>query len=128
MRTLESAHKFHPFSRVRNRAHIIILSNDKRQIKDIAAICGVTRYTVSSTLCNWSKKGFMGLYDLPRSGRPCSLSSEDEEFIHELVGEESRSVKKILIALEDQRGKKVSKETVKRVIKKNVSGNGFENR
>lgn len=118
LNTLESARKYHPTSRVRNRAHIIILSNDKRQIKDISNICGVTRYTVSTTIDNWKENGLAGIYDKPRSGRPRSLTPEDEEFIHELVDEESRSVKKIVIALEDQRGKKVSKETVKRVIKK----------
>jgi len=118
LRTLESAHKYHPVAKVRYRAHIIILSHCGRQIKDISDICGVSRYTVSSTINNWENTGLIGLYDKSRSGRPRILTPEDEEFIHKLVAEEPRSVKKIVVTLGDQRGKKVSPSTVRRVIKK----------
>lgn len=119
LNTLESARKYHPVSRVRNRAHVIILSYNGRQIKDIVDICGISRYAVSRVINNWEEIGIIGLYDKPRSGRHPVLTSEDEEYIRDMVEEEPRSIKKIVIVLEDQRGKKVSKETVKRVIKKN---------
>ncbi len=118
METLEYARKNHIIPRVRNRAHVIILSNNKRQIKDIADICGVSRYTVSTIIDNWEKIGLLGLYDNPRTGCPHKLSPEDEEFIYDLLNDGCRSVKQIIIALEDQRGKNVSPSTVKRVIKK----------
>nr|WP_246556406.1 IS630 family transposase [Desulfonema magnum] len=58
------------------------------------------------------------MYDRPRSGRPCVLTPEDEDHIHQMVEEEPRSVNKIIAVLEDDRGKKVSKSAVRRVIKK----------
>ena len=84
----------------------------------IGDICGLTRQAVSRTIDNWEKFGIRGLYDDYRSGRTPSFTPEDEDFIHEIVNEEPRSVKKIIIAFEDQRGKTISGSTVKRVIKK----------
>jgi transposase len=126
--TLESAHKNHPISRVRMRAHVIILSFEGRQIKDITKICRISRFAVSRVINRWEENGFRGLFDNPRSGRTRSLTAEDEELIHKMVEEDPRSVKKIISTLEDQRGKKVSRSTVKRAIKKNAYGNVSESR
>ena len=54
----------------------------------------------------------------PRPGKPRSLTSEDEDFIYDFTDREPRSVNKIIAALENLRGKKVSKSTVKRILKK----------
>lgn len=116
--TLECAHKNHPSAGVRNRAHMIILSNKGYQLKDIADICGVTRQAVSRVINRWEKRGLRGLYDDPRPGKPRLLTPEDEDFIHKMVDEEPRPINKILISLEDQRGKKSSKSTLRRVIRK----------
>lgn len=118
LKALESAHKNHPTARVRNRAHVIILSYKGFKMQNIADICGIDRHAVSRVIDKWNKFGILGLYDAPRSGRPRILTPEDEEFVHELVVEEPRSTKKIIVTLEDQRGKKVSGSTVRRVIKK----------
>jgi hypothetical protein len=58
------------------------------------------------------------MYDKPRSGRPRSLTPEDEEFVKERVQQEPRSVKKIIAVLEDQRSKRVSQSSIKRTLKK----------
>lgn len=116
--TLEDAYKNHPTARVRNRAHAIILSHKGYALKEIADICGTTRQAVSRLINRWEASGLRGLYDKFRPGKPRSLTPEDEDFIHKMVEEEPRSIKKIMICLEDQRGKKVSKATVARVIKK----------
>jgi transposase len=100
------------------RAHVIILSFEGRQIKDITKICRISRFAVSRVINRWEENGFRGLFDNPRSGRTRSLTAEDEELIHKMVEEDPRSVKKIISVLEDQRGKKVSRSTVKRAIKK----------
>ncbi|MCP4110592.1 MAG: IS630 family transposase [Desulfobacteraceae bacterium] len=118
LKTLEAAHKNHQTARVRNRAHVIILSHKGFQMQKIAEICGIDRHAVSRVINNWKKFGIRGLYDAPRSGRPKILTPEDEEFVHGLVEEEPRSTKKIIITLEDQRGKTVSSSTIRRVIKK----------
>jgi transposase len=127
LNTLEEAHKKHRTARVRNRAHVIILSHKGFRIGEIAEICGISRQAVSRTMTGWEESGLAGLYDAPRSGRPHVLTPEDEEFVHELLEEEPRSTKKILINLEDRRGKTVSGSTLRRVIKKSVSGNASGN-
>ncbi len=116
--TLQSAQKNHPCARVRDRAHVIILSDKGYQVKKIADICQMTRQTVYTVISSWEETGPGGLYDSPRSGRPRALTPEDEEFVHEMAEEEPRPVNKIIAVLEDGRGKKVSKSTVRRVIKK----------
>lgn len=121
LETLESASKNHPSARVRERAVIIILSHKGYQIQTVADICRITRQTVSAVIDGWERSGLRGLYDSPRPGRPRILSPEDEEFIYKMIKEEPRSVNKITAAVEDHLGKKVSRSSVKRVIrKKNV--------
>ncbi|QTA89371.1 helix-turn-helix domain-containing protein [Desulfonema magnum] len=116
--TLQSAHKNHPSARVRDRSHVIILSNKGYQLKKIADICQMTRQTVSATIDNWEQSGLRGLYDNPRPGRPRALTKEEEEFVQKMAKEEPHSVNNIITALEAERGKKVSRSTVKRVVKK----------
>jgi transposase len=87
-------------------------------LRTIADIHRITRQTVSVAITEWEENGISGFYDNPRPGKPRSLTPDDEEFIFEMMDEEPRSVKKIIAVPEDQRGKKVSRSTVKRVIKK----------
>lgn len=118
LNTLVHAHKNHRTGRVRNRAHVILLSYYGFQMQDIADICGITRQAVSRVINKWEKSGLRGLYDNFRPGRPRVLTPEDEEFVHKMAEETPRSVKKILGNLEEQRGRRVSRTTVRRVIKK----------
>ena len=118
--TIESAYKNHPSARVRIRAQMIILSNKDYNVQEIADICQMTRQTVSTVISRWEEFGLIGLYDKPRPGKPRALTVEDEKFIFDMVKEEPRSINKIISCLEDQRGKKVSKSTIKRVLKKKL--------
>ncbi|QTA93068.1 helix-turn-helix domain-containing protein [Desulfonema magnum] len=104
--TLQSAQKNHPCARVRDRARVIILSNKGRQVKKIADICEMTCQTVYTVISRWEENGLGGLYGCPRSGRPCVLTPEDEDHIHQMVEEEPRSVNKIIAVLEDDRVRK----------------------
>jgi len=60
-------------SRARKRAHAIILSSQGSSIKAISELYNCDRDSVSSWLTRWEVDGMNGLYDLPRSGRPCIL-------------------------------------------------------
>ncbi|MDM8548430.1 IS630 family transposase [Desulfobacterales bacterium HSG2] len=117
LKTLECAHRNHPVARVRNRAHVIILSSRGCQLGRIADICGMSRQAVSRVMEKWEKTGVRGLCDEPRPGRPRLLTPEDEDFVREIVREEPRSPAKVLAALEDERGRTVSKPTLRRVIR-----------
>jgi transposase len=116
--TLRSAHENHPTARVRARAQVILLSDKGYPLKKIADICRMVRQTVSAVIDSWEVEGLRGLYDNPRPGRPRSLTPDDEEFVHEMAKEEPRNINKVIAVTEAERGKKVSRSTVRRVIKK----------
>lgn len=116
--TLRSMYENHSSRRVRLRALALVLSHEGYPIQEIAAICGVSRQSVSSWIEAWQKEGLGGLYDEPREGRPLKLSREDEEFIHKHLGDEPRKVKRVLALLEEKRGVQVSEWTVKRALRK----------
>lgn len=65
--------------RTRQRAHAIILSTKKFPIDTIADIFDVHRDTVSRWLDTWDEKGFDGLFDAPKPGRPRIHSLDDDE-------------------------------------------------
>jgi len=116
--SLEAMHTYQPSSQARGRAHMILLSHRGYPLQEIASILDVTRQTVSLVINNWEGLGIAGLYDKPRSGRPHSLSPEDEAFVKRLIEEEPRSVKKIQAILKEEKAKQVSEWTVKRILKR----------
>ncbi len=60
-------------SRVRIRAHAIILSSNGYSIEEISKIYENDRDAVSSWLQRWEEKSFSGLYDNEKSGRPPTI-------------------------------------------------------
>ena len=106
-----------PSSRVRMRAHCILLSNKKYTIEEITNIHGLHRDTVSSLIDSWTKFGFEGLYDQPRSGRPSKLTEDEKEIAIDLLREDPKSIKKVIERLIVKTGKKISAETLKRTAR-----------
>ena len=93
-------------SRVRMRAHSILLSNREYSIDEIANIYEVDRDTVSIWLNNWEEIGYEALKDLPKSGRPPILNAKEEEKVIELVKQEPRSIKRIISTIKKKQIKK----------------------
>ena len=115
--TLRDMRDRHPKRRMRMRAHSLILSQQGHALQEIAFICEVSRQTVSTWFDSWDSHGVGGLYENPRSGHPLSLSEEDVQFAMHLIDQEPRSTKAVAAALEEQRGKRVCVETIKRTLK-----------
>ena len=67
--TIIEMRKFHPKSRVRERAQMIELSNKGKSIDEIEEITGKTRKTISNWLNEYEKYGIAGLFDKERCGR-----------------------------------------------------------
>ena len=63
-------------SRVRIRAHAVILSSNGYSIEEISNIYEVDRDSVSSWLKRWENYSFNGLYDNDRPGRPPEVFSD----------------------------------------------------
>lgn len=117
-RSLNQTMRSHPSHRTRTRAHAILLSARRYSINQIADIFAVDRETVTSWLERWEESGTDGLDDDPKSGRPPSLSDEEEKQAIEIVKEEPRSIKQQLLAVMAKFGKKLSLETLRNVCRR----------
>ena len=74
--TLLEMYRNHPQSRMRERAHMVLLSSQGYTIKEICSILYRSENTVTTWLDAYENKGFPGLYDEPIPGRPSQLSQE----------------------------------------------------
>ena len=81
--------------RARTRAHSVLLSSQGKTISDIAQTYQVHRVTVSAWITSWETLGAPGLYDRPRSGRPRTLSPEEQELALQYLQEAPRSLKTV---------------------------------
>jgi transposase len=83
--TITEMRKFHTNARVRERAHMVELSNKHKSIDEITEIVGKNRDTVSTQLTNYEKYGIAGLFDAPRSGRTLKVKDSIQNRIIEIA-------------------------------------------
>ena len=114
---LKELMRIDPSSRIRMRAHSILLSNRGYSIDETAKIYEIDRDTVSIWITSWEESKFDGLGDKPKSGRPPILDENEKELVEKLAVENPRSVKRVAEEVEKQTGKKVATRIVKRILK-----------
>jgi len=88
--TVDQMYQHHPNRRYRQRAHMVLLSAQGYNQKEIASIVRVTPSTVSKYLKRYRKYGFFGLYDAPIPGRPLKISRDIQEHIDECLEKDPR--------------------------------------
>lgn len=71
--------------RISQRAHIILLSAQRRTVPEIAVIFAMSRATVRFWIERFNAEGPDGLYDEPRSGRPRKATTDVEQTIVDSV-------------------------------------------
>jgi transposase len=103
---------------VRCRAHAILLSARNYSIDQIADIYEVDRDTVSLWLRAWEEDGSAGLGDQKGRGRKPLLNEKEQREAVQIVEQEPRSTKHHLHQIEKKTGKKISAETLKKILKK----------
>lgn len=108
----------HPSFRTRSRAHAVLLSEKRYSIAQLSDIFDVDRDTVATWLTRWEESGTDGLDDDPRPGRPTTLTTEEQETALKLAQEEPRAPHQQLGAIEQETGKSIGRETLKRLLKK----------
>ena len=116
--TLDHTMKHDPSSRARARAHSLLLSEQGKSINDIANIYRVDRDTVSAWFTGWEDHGMKGLYDKPRSGRPPTLTSEEQALALDYIKEDPRSFKRVAARLLTKTEKRIGIGVLKRLAKK----------
>lgn len=92
--------------RKRMRAHTVLLSDKRFSIDQIADIYDVDRDRVSAWLEWWAERGFDGLDDDARTGRPPKLSAAEQAQAVQIVREEPRQIKRAVAEVEKRLKKK----------------------
>jgi transposase len=103
---------------IRCRAHAILLSARRYSIEQIADIYEVDRDTVSLWLRAWEQDGSAGLGDQPGRGRKPLLNEKEQAQACQIVARDPRRLKRHLPAIEQKTGKKISVDTLKKILKK----------
>lgn len=114
---LKEAMKTHPSARTRMRAHAILLSERRYSVDQIADIYEVDRDSVSAWLDRWEEGGLDSLDDDPRSGRPPTLTAQEQKRALQETKKDPRSLKCALARFEQAVGKVISRDTLKRLLK-----------
>jgi len=70
--------------REKKRALAILMSNDKKSVREIANKLGMNADTVYDWLINFQRDGLEGIKDRPISGRPKKLRIQNEQSIKEV--------------------------------------------
>ena len=107
-------------SRVRRRAHAILLSFQRRSVEEIAAIYQVHRNTVSRWLERWQERGLETLPDVKQAGRPPILTLEEQAQAIAAAMRNPKFPHRQLREILAETGKEISSWTLKRILKKKI--------
>ena len=102
---------------VRQRAHCILLSAQGMSIVQLMQIFNVSRKTIHNWFVAWEAHKLAGLCDRPGRGRKPTFTPEQQEQIKQWANQSPKQLKRVLQNIEEEWKIKVSKDTVKRVLK-----------
>jgi len=103
---------------VRRRAHAVLLNARGYSVDQIADIYEVDRDTVSHWLERWADEGSAGLQDQAGRGRKPTLNDKEQKQALKIVEKDPRSAKRSLAQIAAKTGKKISRDTLRRILKK----------
>jgi transposase len=116
----------------RRKCQAILLSHGGTTAGELSTLYSVTIRTVYSWFNSWESNGIKGLELKPGRGRKAKLQADDKDqvkIIKTLVENEPQSLKQVVKKIKSTLGIDLSKKTLKRFLKKNLSidGNDSEN-
>jgi transposase len=103
---------------VRNRAKCIILTYQGFPQQQLMTFFNISAKTFYNWVTRWERQGFLGLYNQKGRGRKAKLDEKQKEQVKEWIKEEPKNLKKIISKIQQTWKIEVSKDTVKRIIKK----------
>ena len=94
--TLKELHKASsvPY-RTRNRAQMLKLNAQGKNVPEIAQIFNCHEHTVRATIKRWEKKGLIGLWSTSGRGAKQKWKAEDLAYIEACIKEEKRTYNSI---------------------------------
>ena len=106
------------YYQVRERAKCIIFSYQGISINQLIKIFGVSRKTIYNWFTKWEDEKITGLYNNKGRGRKPKLNKEQKSQLKDWVKKEPKALLKIVKKVQDEWKITISKETIKRIIKK----------
>jgi transposase len=105
-------------AQVRNRAKCILLSYQGFSSEQLIPLFGISIRTLHNWLTRWERRGFVGLYNQKGRGRKALLNQSQAAQVKEWVKAAPKSLNKVAAKIHKEWGIELSKETIKRIIKK----------
>ena len=118
--TLQQGRKNHTLHQFRDRCHCLLLSNEGKEVKEIAQILQVSTITIYNWFHRWEEKGIVGLLNQKGQGRKAILLQSERETIKEKVQANAQKLKQAGEELKKELNKEFSDKTLKRYLKKLV--------
>lgn len=118
---LQEGRKSHPSYQFRDRCQCLLLSNEGKQVKELAQLLQVSTISIYNWFNRWEDKGIAGLVNEKGQGRKFILSAADEETIKEKVQAHAQQRKVARGELKSALNKSFSDKTLKRFLKKLVA-------
>ena len=127
---LESGHKSGKTATFRERCQIILLSDQGYTIDQIRPILSIGRNTVIRWFDRYESDGIDNLHTKKGQGAPPILRLDNQvesSLVDELIEQHAQNLNPMLTELEAELGKKMSKRTLQRFLKKkNIAGNDLD--
>jgi transposase len=124
---LELSYKKDKQNTFRQRCHYILLNAGDYDIEEIGKIYKKSRQTIGKWLNRYEESGIEGLRTASGRGRHPIIRIDNEvevKQVEDLVASSRQNLKVALVKIEEKLGKKMSKDTLKRLLKKK---DGFGN-
>lgn len=104
---------------VRQKAKCLLLSFQGYSITELSEIFEVHFNTIYNWFNAWETEKLLSLYHSKGQGRKPKIDLDSQDFIAKMIIENPKQIDKIVVALSNEKSIKVSKSTVKRILKKN---------
>jgi transposase len=128
--TLEQGSRNHDKPYFRQRCESLLLSNRGYQVGQMASLFQTRTHTIRQWMDNWLEKGLCGLYIQAGRGRKAAIKASESQLIDSIKAEialNPQDLDGVALAIEQKWGLLLSKEQIKRFIKKNwaIDGDDF---
>jgi transposase len=109
--------------RTRDRAHMLKLNAQGKNVPEIAQIFNCHEHTVRATIRRWSERGLVGLWEEHGRGAKPKWIPEDIEYIENCLLQEERTYNSTQLArkLKHDRAVDLSSDRLRRILKKKIS-------
>lgn len=114
-------------SRVRDRAHMLLLNAEGWSAPTIAEILTCHEHTVRGVIKKWEHVGLCGLWDKGGRGKKPKWQPADMAYLEQCINEEDRTYNSAQLAVKlwEERKVRLSADRIRKLLKKRaIAGNG----